>query len=86
MKANIAIATLIASLAFSPLATSAEKPTDKKKQTQGGLYLTAKEAFDKLEKDKESKKILFIDIRSRSEINFLGMPQLADANIPLSLS
>ena len=81
MKANIVLA-LITGLAFSPMATSAEKPTDKKKQTQAGLYLTAKEAFEKLEKDKASQKVLFIDIRSRSEINFLGMPQIADANIP----
>lgn len=52
----------------------------KKKQTTLGLYLTAKQAHDIVQKD--SKKTLFVDIRTRSEINFLGMPTLADANVP----
>ena len=57
----------------------------KKKQTTQGLYITAKEAFNVIQK--ESDKVLFVDVRTRAEVNFLGMPTLADANIPyMSLS
>lgn len=51
----------------------------KKKQTKLGLYLTATQAYDMT---KNNKKALFVDVRTRSEINFLGMPTLADANVP----
>ena len=52
----------------------------KKKQTTLGLYVTAKQAHDMVKKD--HKNTLFVDIRTRSEVNFLGMPVTADANIP----
>jgi len=51
-----------------------------KKQTPQGLYLTADEAFDKIKEAGDQG--LFIDVRTRSEIAFLGMPTDADANIP----
>lgn len=51
-----------------------------KKHTDLKLYLTAKEAHEMLATN--AGDILFIDIRTRSEVNFLGMPTLADANIP----
>lgn len=44
-----------------------------------GLYLTSREAYRYLKAD---PTILFIDARSRAEVNFLGMPDPADANIP----
>ncbi|MCW8901851.1 MAG: rhodanese-like domain-containing protein [Gammaproteobacteria bacterium] len=53
---------------------------NKKKQTKLGLYLTATQAFDMMKND--HTKTLFIDVRTRPEINFLGMPTLADANVP----
>jgi len=52
----------------------------KKKQTQLELYVTAKEAHNLYTSNKE--KVLFVDVRTRAEVNFLGMPTLADANIP----
>jgi len=52
----------------------------KKKQTKLGLYVTAKEAYGLYTHNKE--KVLFVDVRTRAEVNFLGMPTLADANIP----
>lgn len=52
----------------------------KRKQTTLGLYLTPKEAYDMVTKD--PGHILFVDIRTRAEVNFLGMPTIADANIP----
>ena len=56
------------------------KNLPKKKQTQQGLYLTAKQAYKLTEE--ENKKILFIDVRTRAEVNFLGIPTAADANVP----
>lgn len=52
----------------------------KKKQTTQGLYLTSTEAFELLQKEKD--KSLFVDVRTRAEVNFLGMPTIIDANIP----
>lgn len=51
-----------------------------KKQTEFKLYLTASEANELITKN--TKDTLFLDIRTRAEINFLGMPSSADANIP----
>jgi len=51
-----------------------------KKQTELKLYLTASEANELVTKN--TKDTLFLDIRTRAEINFLGMPSNADANIP----
>lgn len=51
-----------------------------KKQTDLALYLTAVEANQVITKN--PKGTLFLDIRTRAEINFLGMPKNADANIP----
>ncbi len=51
-----------------------------KKTTELGLYLTAKEAY---RFKKQNPKVLFLDVRTRAEVNFLGMPDVADANIPV---
>jgi rhodanese-related sulfurtransferase len=48
------------------------------KRTTIGLYLDGQEAYDMATKE----KTLFIDVRTRAEVNFLGMPTVADANIP----
>ena len=54
----------------------------KKKQTPQQLYLTSKEAYEMARKD--SSNLLFIDIRTRAEATYIGLPSLIDANIPLS--
>ena len=52
----------------------------KKKLTPQGLYLMAKDAYEvKVENPEDS---LFIDVRTRAEIEFVGMTNLVDANIP----
>jgi rhodanese-related sulfurtransferase len=48
------------------------------KRTQIGLYLSSAEAYDMASKE----KVLFLDVRTRAEVNFLGMPTVADANVP----
>jgi rhodanese-related sulfurtransferase len=50
-----------------------------KKQTELGLYLTAKDAY-KLKT--EHTDVIFVDVRTRAEVAFLGMPEVSDANIP----
>lgn len=51
-----------------------------KKKTQLGLYVTAIEAYPwVIEKNAE---LLFVDIRTHSEITFVGMPTVVDAHIP----
>ena len=52
----------------------------KKKQSKLGLYMTPEQAYNTMKKD--GKKILFLDIRTRAEVNFLGTPTLVDANVP----
>ena len=53
-----------------------------KKMTDLGLYLTAKEAFATKQ---AGNSVLFLDVRTRAEVAFLGMPTVADANIPYML-
>ncbi|MBS0123097.1 rhodanese-like domain-containing protein [Thetidibacter halocola] len=50
----------------------------KGKQTRAGLYLTAAEAAAFLEK----QDALFVDVRTRSEVAFLGLPEQVDVHIP----
>jgi rhodanese-related sulfurtransferase len=58
--------------------TKTELPKDK--QTTLGLYVTAKEAYDKWKADPEKVKIL--DVRTTEEFLFIGHPAMA-WNIPL---
>jgi len=84
MKTNVVrivtIAGLLAGLLFSGISFA---EIAKKKQTPQELYLTAVEAYDFVQKN--GKDVLFIDVRTRAEVDFLGMPTVADANIPYML-
>lgn len=76
------VVPIIASVMFVLGATSAfaaDAPKNEKKQTTLGLYLTAAEAF---EAKSRNANVLFIDVRTRGEVAFLGMPTVADANVP----
>lgn len=50
------------------------------KQTPQGLYVTASEAYEL--KSNNPDQVYFIDVRTRPEVEFLGMPINADTNIP----
>mgnify|MGYP001819962876 CR=1 FL=1 len=50
----------------------------KSKQTEAGLYVTAVEAGSLL----EDPDVFLVDIRSRAEVAFLGLPKRADKHIP----
>lgn len=73
------IAVLLCFISVSAWAVDAHN-LPKKKTTTQGLYLTSHEAYQLMQK--ESDKTLFVDVRTRAEVNFLGMPTVADANIP----
>jgi rhodanese-related sulfurtransferase len=50
------------------------------KRTTLGQYFSAQEAADFV--GKNSSKTLFLDIRTPAELAFVGMPTMADANVP----
>ena len=49
------------------------------KQTTAGRYLDAREAYAL--KQKLGAKAFFVDVRTRYEVSYVGMPTVADANI-----
>lgn len=55
-----------------------------KKHTQAGLYLSSKGAYEVLKT--EASKILFLDVRTRGEIAYTGMPIAADSNVPFKFT
>lgn len=75
--------TRIRSLVFAvPVATLASlamaDDLPKSKQTEAGLYVTAVEAASIL----GNPDVLLVDVRSRAEVAFLGIPKRADKHIP----
>lgn len=80
-KSNILVVCILALLfSFSGINAFAfdANQVPAKKRTTLGLYLSAKEAYELA----QQQKVLFVDVRTRAEVNYLGMPALVDANIP----
>jgi len=78
--AALAVAVIMGAGAAQALETSVDASSlPDKKQTKAGLYLTATDAFKAIEAD---PSIVFIDVRSRPEFNFVGYPMVVDSNIP----
>lgn len=80
MKTKSAAIVLLSFLTLTTTTTFAVNAASvpELKRTQVGLYLTATEAYEMAKKE----KVLFLDVRTRAEVNFLGIPTVADANIP----
>jgi len=79
MKSTLLVCLLaMFSLSISTTYAFDASKVPEKKRTTLGLYLSPKEAYNMASKG----KVLFIDVRTREEVNFLGMPTVADANIP----
>lgn len=76
--ARALVALLFAVLATSALAQTPDVP--KEKQTKLGKYLTAKEAAATVAA--ERAKVLFIDVRTRGEMQFVGMTHEIDGHVP----
>ncbi|GHD54436.1 hypothetical protein GCM10017083_31940 [Thalassobaculum fulvum] len=70
------LALLAVLASFEATAGTGALPANK--LTTAGLYLTAAEARD----FRAAHKTLFVDVRSRAEVNFLGLPTDVDVNIP----
>jgi len=79
------ILTSVVVIAFFSLFTNTAIAEDwsslnKKKQTKLGLYMTAEQAYKHV--DANMDKTLFVDIRTPSELNYLGAATLMDAHVP----
>lgn len=75
--------TLALMLATATYAHAADKPTDPKKVTKRGLYVTAREAYGMWETAKSKIKVL--DCRTPEEYMFVGHAPMS-YNIPLLFS
>jgi len=73
----LVIATFTASVA-----SAAPVPAKKQRQTPQGIYLTAVEAHDLVKKD--PSKVLFIDVRTPYELEYVGYTDMIDKNIPIA--
>lgn len=51
------------------------------KQTKPGLYVDAREAYAL--KRQLGEKAMFIDVRTRGEVSYTGVPSVMDAHVPL---
>jgi rhodanese-related sulfurtransferase len=60
--------------------TRPEASVPANKRTVRGLYVTAIDAYDMVREDPGAT--LFIDVRTRGELQFVGMPTLVDAHVP----
>lgn len=56
----------------------------KKKHTTLELYFTPTEAYNHMQKSGD--RTLFIDVRDPIEVNYTGMPSVADANVPFKFA
>lgn len=68
------------SVAVDIKTTVTNEELDKKKQSESKQYLTARQAHDIVTKN--AKEVLFIDVRTPSEVEFVGWTSLVDAVIP----
>ncbi|HQR10927.1 MAG TPA: rhodanese-like domain-containing protein [Casimicrobiaceae bacterium] len=64
--------------------TRPEESVPTNKRSACGLYLTATDAFAMVSEN--SAKVLFIDVRTPGELQFIGMPTIVDANVPVFLA
>ena len=75
---------LIALFALALLAGAAHaedwSTLSKGKQTKLGLYMTSQQAYDHVMANME--KTLFVDVRTPSELNYLGVTTVMDAHVP----
>ena len=73
-------ATLLFVMSFINAFAVDKKDIPEYKQTRAERYLTSKEAYEEIQTNES--KILFLDVRTRAEVAVVGMPTVADANVP----
>ncbi|MGO2007471.1 rhodanese-like domain-containing protein [Vreelandella alkaliphila] len=79
---NSALATLIA-LNMSVITVAQAEDTPSYRETQLGLYVTAREAYDLLQQEDDA---LLIDVRDPVEIKFTGFAEPTDIHVPWVLT
>ena len=79
MLTRISLAVVL-TVAITTAAFAAPAPSDPKKQTSWGLYLTAAEAYEM--KQAQGDAVLFVDVREPVEIMFTGFTDIVDVNVP----
>ena len=84
MTSKTLIFTAILAIGLASNVSAADKPADPKKQTPWNLYVDSQEAYDL--KMKLADKVLFVDVRDPTEIQFTGFTDVADVNIPFKLA
>ena len=75
-----AAVALLLSVSLSALAQVDESKLVPEKKTKLELYLDAKSTPDFLKRN--AGRVLFIDVRTRTEAMFVGMPSAVDALVP----
>jgi len=78
--ADNAAITSAARSAAGELFTRPESSVPAAKRTTRGLYVTARDAYEMVSVTPD--KVLFIDVRTRGELQFIGMPTLVDVHVP----
>lgn len=71
-------------VALSTAAIGQAFETDKlppAKRSRLGLYLSSPQAYEM--KQREGDRLLFVDVRTRAEVMYLGTPTVTDAVVPL---
>jgi len=74
------IAALLFNLAAGAGVAADKVDIPKNKQTRLELYLSPQQAWDMVQKD--PAKTLFLDVRTRAEAAYVGMPEGVDALVP----
>jgi hypothetical protein len=84
MKNKLTLLALSCFIVNIAIADINEKDVPKSKHTKAGLYLNAKDAYQAL--TQQTEKIVFLDVRTRAEVAYTGMPTIADANVPFKFT
>lgn len=82
VKTTIIIIALVFIAACKNVQVNALKNMAESRKTVLGLYVSSAQAYEMVKAD---DGIVFLDVRTRAEVAFLGMPDLADTNIPYML-
>lgn len=77
---KLAIVSVVVAFASQGALAVESADLPKKKRTKLELYMSPEQAWEYLQSN--DKKTLFLDVRTRPEVNFLGMPTVVDANVP----
>ena len=80
LTAAFAALTVLLSVSLSAMAQMDETKLAPEKKTKLELYLDAKSTPDFLKKN--TGRVLFVDVRTRTEAMFVGMPSAVDALVP----